>query len=293
MTDDLPMPPGASLSPGEGGLPRVAIDVPSCTGEIFLHGAHVTRWAPHGARPVLWTSRESRFEPGRPIRGGVPICFPWFGPHPAYPDRPPHGFARLLPWTLVEVARVGDAIRVALSLRTAEAQHALWPHPCTLDYSVLFGSELVLELAVRNAGDAPCTLHDALHTYFAVGDVRRVEVEGLGGETFVDKVRGGERAVQDDAPLRIGGETDRVYLATEATTTIVDPVEGRRIVVAKRGSRSTVVWNPWIAKAAAMPDFGDDEWTSMLCVETANALDDAVTLPPGGVHRLRAQIRVA
>ena len=289
----IPLPSGATLQAGRGGLPCLGIDTPACTGEIHLHGAHVTAWQPHGHGPVLWMSRHSAFEPGRPIRGGIPVCFPWFGPHPSDPSRPPHGFARLSPWTLDRVERrIDDAVAVTLSLRTGADDLRHWPHPCALTLEATFGRQLVVALSIRNDGDSPCMFQEALHTYFAVGDVRQVAIEGLAGTTYVDKVRGGERFRQDAAPIGFTGETDRAYLDTESTTVIDDAAQGRRIAVEKQGSRTTVVWNPWIAKAKAMPDFGDDEWPAMVCVETANALDNAVTLAPGDGHRLQASIRV-
>jgi glucose-6-phosphate 1-epimerase len=291
----LSLPSGVALQSGRGGLDRLSIDTAACTGEIYLHGAHLTAWQPRGAAPVIWMSGSSLFEPRRPIRGGIPICFPWFGPHPSEPAASPHGFARLAPWTLDGVASGADhAVTVTLSLRTAanRIDEGLWPHQCVLTFTATFGRELALELAVHNVGVDACPVQEALHTYFAVGDIRQVSVEGLAGAAYVDKVRGGERCLQDAAPIRFAGETDRPYLDTEATTTIVDGAWKRRIVIAKQGSRTTVVWNPWTAKARAMPDFGDDEWSSMVCVETANALDNALTLPPGGMHRLRAAIRV-
>jgi len=298
LTTNLPnpLPPGVTLRPGRGGLDCLFVDTEACTGEIHLHGAHVTGWQPRGSAPVVWMSGRSAFEPGKPIRGGIPICFPWFGPHPSDPAQPPHGFARLSAWTLDRVGRddgpQGDAVAVTLSLRTDAGQPHAWPHRCLLTFKATFGRELALELAVSNVGDTPCIVQEALHTYFSVGDIRQVAVEGLAGATFVDKMRGGERFVQDAAPIRFAGETDRVYLGAAGATTIVDAALRRRIEIAKTGSRSTVVWNPWIAKARAMPDFGDDEWPSMVCVETANVLDDALTLPPGGEHRLQALIRV-
>jgi glucose-6-phosphate 1-epimerase len=288
----LRLPSGVVLQPGAGNLDRVAIDVPECTGEIYLHGAHVTGWTPRGGRPVIWMSGASAFAPGRPIRGGIPLCFPWFGPHPANAALPAHGFARLVPWALEGVRREGESIRVTLGLRTGTEWQDAWPHRCALTCMVDFGARLAVELAVRNVGDSSCTFDEALHTYFGVGDVRQVAVEGLAGTTCVDKTRGGERRVEGIEPIRFTGETDRVYLGIETAATIVDAAWQRRIVVRKHGSRTTVVWNPWIAKARAMPDFGDDEWPAMVCVETANALDDAITLPPGGEHRLRAEIHV-
>ena len=289
------LPAGTSLRPGRGGLDCLSIDTDACAGEIHLHGAHVTGWQPRGSAPVIWMSGHSAFAPGKPIRGGVPVCFPWFGPHPSDAMQPPHGFARLSKWTLDRVERRDDrdgAVDVTLSLRTDAGQPHSWPHRCLLTFRTTFGRHLALELVVRNVGETPCVVQEALHTYFSVGDIRQVAVEGLAGATFVDKIRGGERFVQDAAPIRFTGETDRVYLDTATTTAIVDPALERRIVVEKQGSRATVVWNPWIAKAKAMPDFGDDEWTSMLCVETANVLDAALTLAPGGEHRMQARIRV-
>ncbi len=289
----LSLPSGVVLHAGSGGLERLTVDTPVCTGEIYLHGAHLTAWQPRGTAPVIWMSGSSQFEPGRPIRGGIPICFPWFGPHPSNPGAPPHGFARLAPWTLDRVDRAADdAVTVTLSLRNAAGHDDLWPHRCVLTYTARFGRELALELAVHNVDAIACPVQEALHTYFAVGDIRQVAIEGLAGATYVDKLRGGERCVQAAAPIRFTGETDRPYLGTGAATTIVDEAWQRRIVIEKQESRTTVVWNPWIAKARAMPDFGDDEWPSMVCVETANALDDALTLPPGGLHRLGARIRV-
>ena len=288
----MAMPAGVALYPGRGNLDHLTIDTPACTGEMYLHGAHVCAWGPRGGEPVIWMSAGSAFEAGRPIRGGVPLCFPWFGPHPTNPGRAPHGFARLLRWTLDRVARDGDAVTVTLSLRNDAEFDDLWPHRCALTYTASFGRELALELAVRNVGATACPVQEALHTYIAVGDIRQLAIEGLAGVTYVDKMRGGERFVQDAAPLRFTGETDRPYLDTDAAVTIVDAAWKRRVVVEKDGSRTTVVWNPWLAKAKAMPDFGDDEWPLMVCVEAANALDNAYVLAPGTEHRLCTRIRV-
>lgn len=288
----ITLPPGATLQRGRGGLERLVVDTPACAGEIYLHGAHVTGWHPRGEAPVLWLSGHSVFEPGRPIRGGIPICFPWFGPHAADTSRPPHGFVRLAAWSLKRVTREGDAITAVLSLPVAAAHEPLWPHAVALRLEACFGRELAVAFTVDNLGATACPVAEALHTYIAVGDIRQVTLEGLAGVGYVDKVQGGKRAVQGDGPLAFEGETDRPYLGTASAVTIVDPVRARRIVVEKEGSRTTVVWNPWIAKARAMPDFGDDEWPEMVCVEAANALDNAYVLAPGASHTLRTRLRV-
>ena len=289
------MPSGVRLDTGRGGLPRLLVGIDTCTAELYLHGAHLCRWQPRGQRnPVLWMSEQSRFEAGAPIRGGVPICFPWFGPKRGDPSAPAHGIARISRWNLERAAVEpdGDAIiRLGLACGPATSPHLR--HDYAVAFEIRLGSTLSMALSVTNPGEAPVTFEEALHTYLAVGDVRRAAVEGLEGASYVDKVDGGRRKTQGANPVAIDSETDRLYLDTEAEALLTDPVFGRRIRVAKTGSRSTVVWNPWVAKSKAMPDFGDDEWPGMICVETANAADNAVTLPAHTSHVMTAAISIA
>jgi D-hexose-6-phosphate mutarotase len=282
-----------SLGPGRGGLERVRVETPRVRGEIYLQGAHVTAWQPADQAPVLWVSRESRFTRGAPIRGGVPICFPWFAAHATDASAPAHGFARLRAWRLTDASLDGDRVELRFTWRDDEAtRQSPWPHPFAAEYRVSFGEQLSMALDLLNTGDAPISFEAALHTYFAVSDIRRVTVTGLSGTEYLDKVEGMTVKRQGDAPMAFAGETDRIFLDTEATCTIHDPGLGRRVRVAKRGSLSTIVWNPWIAKARAMPDFGDDEWPEMLCIETANVRERAVRLEPGSHHTMSAQIHL-
>lgn len=287
----MSLPPGVSRGPGNGGLDRVRVETSRVRGEVYLQGAHVTAWQPADRAPVLWVSRESQFKPDAPIRGGVPICFPWFAAHATDTSAPAHGFARLRAWRLTDASLDGDRVELRFAWRDDEAtQRSPWPHPFSAEYRVSFGEQLSLALDVRNTGDAPFSFEAALHTYFAVSDIRRVTVTGLAGTEYLDKVEGLASKRQGDGPMAFTGETDRIFLDTEATCTIHDPGLGRQIHVAKRGSLSTIVWNPWIAKARAMPDFGDDEWPQMLCIETANVRDRAVRLEPGSHHTMSAHI---
>ncbi len=287
-----PLPP--SVTEASQGLRSLAICNRHARARIFLQGAHVAEWRPVGHEEGLWTSVRSLFEPGKPIRGGIPICFPWFGPHPTRSDLPPHGFARLLPWTLTGAEDLADGrTRVTLALRSSDETRAIWPHEFALSLSVVVGATLALELAVTNEGTTPISFEEALHTYFSVGDVRRTTVEGLAGATYVDKVDGATRKAQGPDSIAFTGETDRVHLGAEGSCAVVDAALGRRIEIGKRGSRTTVVWNPWVAKAARMPDFGDDEWPGMVCVETANAADDRIELAAGQTHELVAEIAIA
>jgi glucose-6-phosphate 1-epimerase len=268
------------IDEGRGSLPRVSVTSDLATAEIYLHGAHLTQWQPRGARPVLFMSEESLFEPGKPIRGGVPVCFPWFGPKP---DSPAHGFARIREWDL-ESCKVepGGSVRAAFRLESDES---------TLGLTFTIGRTLEMVLEVR--AKAAFTFEEALHTYFAVGDVRQVTVEGLENTDYLDKVESFQRKKQPAEPIRIVGETDRVYLNTRTPCVVRDPAVGRTLTIEKEGSGTTVVWNPWIAKSKAMADFGDDEWPRMICVETANVGDGALRLEAGGSHRMRVHIRVA
>jgi D-hexose-6-phosphate mutarotase len=285
------LPPSVTIE--HGGLPHLVVRTPAVTATVYFQGAHLAAWHPAGTRePVLWTSRKSLFEPGKPIRGGVPICFPWFGPHATDSSAPLHGFVRVLPWTLV-AAREDAAGSVALDMQLAgEGVSPHWPHPFALRHRLSIGAALRMELEVRNTGTAPFTFEEALHSSFGVGDVRVAAVAGLDGAEYLDKVAGFARRRQPAEPVRFDAETDRIYLDTQAACVLHDPAGRREVTIHKTGSDATVVWNPWIAKARAMADFGDDEWTQMVCVETCNVNVHARTLGPGESHAMTGVVEV-
>ena len=278
------VPGSVTIDAGCGGLPRVSISTPLCRGEIYLHGAHVTAWQPAGHAPVIWMSTQSWFAAGKPIRGGIPLCWPWFGPA-AEAGKPAHGLARFADWDLTSVAAEADGT-VAVVLRLALTAPA-----SELILTARFGRRLEVTLDARNTGSAALAIGEALHTYLAVGDVRRVQVRGLAGVAGFDRVA---QPIALTAPesITVAAETDLLFNATESAVTVQDAAWNRTLRVAKSGSRSTVVWNPWIAKSAKMPDFGDHEWPGMLCVEAANALTDGYQLAPGASHRLGTVIEV-
>ncbi|AKT51069.1 D-hexose-6-phosphate mutarotase [Arsenicicoccus sp. oral taxon 190] len=254
----------------------------AATASVYDQGAHLVAWTPDGAGPVLWCSEHTLLEEGVAIRGGVPICLPWFGPGRSGDRKPSHGPARITPWRLVEEGpgTVTYAVTGAeLGVADLEAT-----------YVVEAGERLTLSLTVANTGADELTYEEALHAYLTVGDVRQVTVEGLDRASYVDKTDQG-RTHRQEGPLRLTRETDRVYRSACAVT-VVDPVLGRRLRVAKTGSASTIVWNPWADKAAQMSDLGDDEWTGMLCVEGGNVMADEITLAPGDRHTLRYELEV-
>jgi glucose-6-phosphate 1-epimerase len=267
------------------GLVKAVITNKAATAEIFLLGATVTHWQPVGqSRPVLFTSAESHFKPDKAIRGGIPVCWPWFGPHPTDPRQPQHGLVRNKPWKLANMQTIDPTrTRLRFEIETDAAAAAL---------TVTVGPTLHVALRTRNRGASPMRLEEALHTYLHVGDSRQVEIAGVENREYIDKVAGGARKTQDAGPVRFTGETDRVYLDTESPCVLRDAALGRTITVAKGGSRSTVIWNPWVDKAASLSDFGDDEWTKMCCIEAANAADNAIELPKNGEHEIWAEISV-
>ncbi len=276
-----------------GGLVRITITSPLARAAVYLHGAHVTDFQPAGSEPALFLSEKSTFAAGKPIRGGVPIIFPWFGPRAGHSDAPMHGFARTSEWEIETLDSTGGIVTIVLRLSASEATRAPWNHDFILRHRITIGAELTMELEVENTGGEPFQFEEALHTYLAVSDVRAVSVSGLDGVEFIDKTDALARKTQDVAPIKITAETDRVYLDTTSTCEIADPQRQRQIAVEKSGSNTTVVWNPWIAKAKAMADFGDDEWPRMLCIETANAGENAVTLAPGERHVMMARVVLA
>jgi glucose-6-phosphate 1-epimerase len=287
------VPGVVTIDEGRGALPRVVVTNELASAEIYLHGAHLTAFQPRGARPVLFMSEKSHFDAAKPIRGGVPVIFPWFGPRAGSPDSPMHGFARIRPWELESCAPQADgSVRVALTLVGGASTLSLWPNPFNLRMIFSVGRSLEIEMEVR-AGSTPFSFEEAFHTYLAVGDVRQVQVDGLQNTEYIDKVDSFQRKTQPSEPIRITGETDRVFVNTRSSCSIQDPVLKRTLIVEKENSSSTVVWNPWINKARAMPDFGDEEWPGMICVETANVGDAAIRLEAGQTHRMRAQIRIA
>jgi len=284
---------------GEGGLPRLRISCEGAEAHLYLHGAHVTHFQPASEKPVLWLSRRSWFSDAKPIRGGIPVCFPWFGASSENPALPTHGFARILAWDVASVRRFafeGSAqdtgIEVVMRLAADERTKRFWPHAFAARLGIVVTAQLLkVRLQVTNAGAEPFQFAEALHSYFAVADVRTIAVQGLQNGPYLDTAGGAQvEKVDGPEPIRLAGETDRIYRGATAACTIEDPGLGRRISIEKTGSSTTVVWNPWIEKARRMEDFGDDEWTGMVCVETANAYEHAVVLKPGAVHAMEARI---
>jgi glucose-6-phosphate 1-epimerase len=289
----LTYPANTCLVDGVNGLKALEIVNERAEGLIYLHGAHLTHWEPVGAEPVLFVSRQSHFAAGKAIRGGVPVCFPWFANRSGHPESPPHGFVRAAEWNLESVTSNHEgSISARFVFVDSDSTRAQWPHAFRAEYQITVGTTLEMTFQVDNTGREPLTYEAALHTYFRVSNAADVAITGLEGAEYIDKVDGSSRKRLGDEPLRFTGETDRVFVNTTSTTRLADRGMNRTIVVEKSGSNTTVIWNPWIAKAKAMSDFGDDEWPGMACIETANSGENSVALAPGQRHAMTARVRL-
>lgn len=273
------------------GMVQAVISTPQAEARLCLQGAHLLSWRPRNqTQDVLWLSEQARYLTGKSIRGGVPVCWPWFGPHPQDPSLPAHGFARTAAWR-VDSSRVTDDGDVVFTLQLASV-HPAWPHATELALEVQVGESLRMALTTRNVGTQDILLGEALHTYFKISDIGKVRVTGLEDVDYWDTVGGVTRKVQHGS-IEFAAETDRVYIHSPKRCVIEDPGLGRRIQIEKQGSLSTVVWNPWTEKAARMGDLGQPEgWRGMLCVESANAWDNCLTLAAGASHTLDVCYRV-
>lgn len=259
---------------------------------INLYGAQVLTFQPHNQKPVLWGTPPAPIETGKAVRAGIPICWPWFGPHPSNPEMPAHGLVRTAHWNILSTAVQTDgATQIRMRLDNSNLTQINWQAKFDLRCVVTVGSSLTVELIMRNPGQAPYTCTGALHSYFAISDISTIRILGLEDTAYIDKVDGDQRK-QQHGPISFDGETDRIYLDTTAACVIDDAGLQRRIVVEKSGSRTTVVWNPGSEKSKRFADLQPDDYVRFVCVETANAADDTITVAPGGEHRLITTISV-
>jgi glucose-6-phosphate 1-epimerase len=272
---------------GRGELPMLEVITPWSTCEIYLQGAHVTHFKKKDEPPLLFLSQCSRFEEGQPIRGGVPVVFPWFGPREGMSQ---HGFARVKNWELKEFAPAPDG-SVSVRFRLPDCPEASAFPSFVADYIVTVSNVLKLELAVTNNSDAEeFVFENCLHTYFEVGHINHTLISGLKGITYLDKVANFAQKIETEDKLRVTSEVDRVYLNTSDAVQIEDQTLKRRIRIEKHASLSTIVWNPWIGKAQQMPDFGNEEFERMVCVESGNVASNQIRLPPGESSRLTVKL---
>lgn len=269
--------------------PTAVIVSPGGSAEISLYGAHVLSYRPVGHSPVLWLASSYKdMKPGSAIRGGIPVCWPWFGPA-AVKGAPSHGFVRTRPWEVVSTETENEGTSISLSTSSNGETMALWPHEFRLGLTIRIGQSLEATLTTENTGRDAFQIQEALHSYFRVKDIADVLVTGLDGQPYLDRAPGGADAVQHGA-VSFSGETDRIYNRHGGMAVITDDSLRRRIVIEKGGSGATVVWTPWTEKAARLGDIRGDEWRGFVCVETANAGAGPILVAPGGAHSMSVKI---
>jgi glucose-6-phosphate 1-epimerase len=273
------------------GLIKAEITTPQANATVYLQGAHLVAWQPAGQQPVIFTSRKTELAPGKAIRGGIPVCFPWFAARHDGKTGPSHGFGRIQDWTLAFAALAGDDLHLTFTLGPTEMSRGLGFDHFRVAYQLIIGRTLTAQLTVANDGASPLVFEEALHTYYKVADVHEINITGLEGVTYLDK-NDLLQAKKQDGAISITGPTDRVYLNTTTTCIIHDTVSKRRIHVAKTNSNTTVVWNPWESGAKKLADMDPTEWHEFVAVETVNAAEDTITLAPGASHTMQAHISV-
>ncbi|WP_295451838.1 D-hexose-6-phosphate mutarotase [uncultured Thiodictyon sp.] len=278
---------------GRGGLAMIEVYNRLANATISPYAGQVLSYCPVAAADdLLFVSERAFFAPGKGIKGGVPICWPWFGA--GGQGGPAHGFARQLPWSILATASLpSGATRVTLGLADDADTQGLWPYHFNLLVEITVGATLTVELISRNAGDQAFQITQGLHTYFRVGDATRVRVLGLDGCTYIDKAAGANDAiVTQRGPVTVAAEVNRIYESVPAVLTIEDPVMERRIRITNRHSATCVVWNPWVETARAMADLDDRDYRIMLCVETVNTASEVIGVPGGGEARLAAEYAI-
>jgi glucose-6-phosphate 1-epimerase len=280
-------PPSVSVTELKPGYPVIHVNHPSATGSVALLGAHVMEWTPAGQKPVLYMSADALFEEGSAIRGGIPVCWPWFGPKEGLPG---HGLVRTRFWQLTEVLESADGVELVLTFATDEVTRKDWPQDFKLTLTVVMGAELYVTLRVQHMGHEAATYSGALHTYLTVGDINQTEVTGLEGTTYLDTLDAAKPKPQD-GPVRFAEEVDRVYLSS-GPVKVHDAAWNRVLEVSNTGSASAVVWNPWIEKSKRLNDLPDEAYLGFLCIEAANAGPDVITLESGQEHVLGTHVRV-
>lgn len=249
--------------------------------DICLYGAHITSFRPHNSMDLLWMSPDSSFELGKPIRGGIPVCFPWFGPHKTDPEKPQHGFGRLMYWEVISTSTnaSGESV-VRLQLCSSDETKAYWPYDFCAEMTFVVGKTLTATLKVTNTSGQPFDYTCALHTYYSLSAIESISIEGLKGTTYFDQLTG-EFGIQEGEPLEITDALTRHYLNTESQVVIADSAFRRRIKVDKTGSKVTTVWNPGAETCAKIGDLPDDGFETFVCVEATNAFDYPVKLAAG------------
>ena len=286
------LPAGVTMDVNHEAGASIAVQNAHGMGRVSIRGGQVLGWQPHNQQSVLWLSPGAVFAPGKSIRGGIPICWPWFGSHPSEPLKQSHGFARNRDWRLEGVQNVGDATFISLTLPAHNHDQQHWPHGSRPTLNVVMADTLSLRLTLTNIDAAPINISQAFHTYFNISDIGAIRIAGLDGDSFYDKVTN-TNDNQQSGDISFDGELDRIYQHADGEIELIDPGLKRSILINQTGGNSIVVWNPWIEKAGNLGDMGPPaSYRSMVCVETGSVGDGTILLEPDATHTLETTIAV-
>ncbi|MFU2510522.1 D-hexose-6-phosphate mutarotase [Pseudoalteromonas sp. ASV78] len=281
----MKLSPSVSIEQTDTGLEYINVASEFCRAKIFLQGAQLTEFTPTGKKPLIWVSSEEDYQEGKSVRGGMPICWPWFGVN-SNPDWPIHGVARTSLWRADEVTEQDEQIKVSLTLPMAQVDESYWPHKSKLKVEFVLTTKLEVRLTTTNLSNQTITFTQALHTYFPTPAIAETQVDGLQGSKYIEF---GEGPFDQNELVGFARETDMVYTQAADTQRIITP-DGI-IEVGRENSSSCVLWNPWIDKSKRLSNFADDEYHTMLCLEAANVMDDSAVVAPGESHTLATTIR--
>ena len=289
LNEDFGISGQVKVAEGKGGFPVVEISNENANAKISVYAAQVLSFKPVGeTEDMMFVSEKAYYETGKATKGGIPICWPWFGPDPEGLGRASHGFVRDRLWTLLSVEAVSAGeTKVRLGVTASEETEEIWPESFELVIEIVVGAELTVTLITENTGDRAFSITQAFHAYFTIGDVNKVRVLGLEGASYLDKVDGGAQKTQDGG-LTVSGEVDRVYTGVGPELVIDDAALGRRIRISTAGSHTAIVWNPWKEISLKMADLSEQSYQHFICVEAANAADEVIEVLPGAEYRMQA-----
>ena len=276
---------------GKAGMAKVDISFHDAALELYLQGAHITRYQPITGAEALWMSDSAVYQPGKALRGGIPLCWPWFGKDLENPDRPQHGYARTSDFDVVSTLANDQATSIILALDPAQAPYPDWKNRVRLEFEIRLSDSLWMEMRSHNLSDSPLTISNALHSYFAISSRQHIAIPGVTGLTYLDKLQN-YRSQQQSAAITLNAEVDRVYQAPPESIVLLDPDRQINTSIRSWGNNNLVIWNPGAQKAQAMVDFDDDGFEQMICIEPANALDQSIILQPGECHRLGQLLKI-
>ena len=279
------------FSSGETGMTKVDITFDDAMLELYLQGAHITRYQPTADVNLLWMSSSAVYQPEKALRGGIPLCWPWFGADTENPARPQHGYARTSDFNVVSTLADEQATSIILTLDSAQAPYPDWQDKAQLEFEIRLSDSLWMEMRSRNLSTSPLALSNALHSYFAIANRQRVAIPAVTGLTYLDKLQNYRPQLQSSA-ITLNGEVDRVYQAPPDCIVLQDRSRHINTSIRSWGNNNLVIWNPGALKAQAMTDFDDDGFEQMVCIEPANALKQSITLQPGESHQLGQLIKI-